>query len=104
MEIGHSEFMDNMHKYLALKLSLPAELQHALPLYHDFLNPAKLTDLNPCFDGYQLSITGAKRWRMLQSVHAATLLRAHAIQRLQRKAWFDANPKANWWECPHDQS
>lgn len=83
MEVTQVQFLTMMFRYMELKAKLPPELQKVLPLFKNFLSPANLNNFNLSYhDTEILSITGTKRWKLLESPHALTLLRAYALQHL----------------------
>lgn len=84
MEIDAEQYTTMVAHYHALKESLPPHLQEQLPTtLGKFLSPANIINWRFNYNGTEeLSITGTKRWQMLQSPHALTLLKAYAVQRL----------------------
>lgn len=87
MIITRLEFMDMEYRYHELMFQLPPELREVLPTFNNFLSPANLSNWHfGYYDTEKLSVTGAKRWQMLLSPHASTLLRAWALQRLPANA------------------
>lgn len=82
MEITHEELIQARETYWELRLQLTPQQQAVLPHFHTFLSPSGWTKFLPHRDGYELSITGAERYRMLFSTHALALLTAYALRRL----------------------
>lgn len=80
MEVTHMQMVDMVVKYERLLLTLPDGLGEECPSLWMFLSPAGCSNFHPNRDTEELSITGAKRWRMLESPHARTLLLAWALQ------------------------
>lgn len=83
MQITRLEFENMQYRYLMLVVNFPLHLQDVCPPFRQFLSPVNLTTFKfGYYDTEELSITGAKRWQMLLSPHAPTLLRAWALQQL----------------------
>lgn len=80
MEITYKQFKDMEVRYNVLVRSLPDNLQ--CPTFEKFLSPANLINFRfNYYDNEELTLTADKRWRMLESPHARTLLLAWALQR-----------------------
>jgi hypothetical protein len=80
MKVTHMQLVDMVVKYERLLATLPVELQVKCPRFTNFLSPVGWSHFYSNNDTEELSITGAKRWRMLESPHARTLLLAWALQ------------------------
>jgi hypothetical protein len=80
MEITGSEYRHARSRYYRILGPWTAEY----PTFERFLSPANVSMLNstPSDNAYfTLSITGEKRWAMLHSQHAESLLKAWLVQR-----------------------
>lgn len=91
MKISTDDFILEEIRYQGFVRALPKELQEVCQEFHRFLSPAKWSIIDrgawlykAYIDGgtLELSITGEKRWAMMKSPHAATLIRIYALQRL----------------------
>lgn len=91
MEISTDDFILEEIRYQGFVRALPQELRDLCPTFCRFLSPANWSMIDrgtwlykAYVDGgtLELSITGAQRWAMMKSPHAATLIRMYALQRL----------------------
>jgi hypothetical protein len=83
IEISYKEYWETDRLYSKLCSQLPLKLFEIMPSFYDFLSPAHYSscpDPHRQYIQIELSITGQRRYNMLHSPHALTLLKVYAIQ------------------------
>jgi hypothetical protein len=84
MEVTGIEFEEAALEYASIIASFPEELGNHAPSFAGYISPSNYSMIEgphhmksgACY----LSITGQKRWEMLHSPHAATLIRVWLIR------------------------
>lgn len=79
--VSRLELHQTAANYKFVRRSLSAELDARLPTFHNWLNDF-VEDLKwyPSMDMVEVTETGARKLQMINSPHAATLLRAWVIR------------------------